>query len=125
LKELSNLGSSWTILSVVIITTYKTRVSGFALIPIVNRWCFGFLKLWIIFILLVLTLSIFGFIFAGGGRLNRVYLRSLVGGRGRRWSILNIRRNGFGVVSIGLDGMRLGMESANHTISCMRSRRSS
>jgi hypothetical protein len=59
LKELSNLGSSWTILSVVIITIDKTRVSRLALIPIINRWCFGFLSLRIIFILLVLTLSFF------------------------------------------------------------------
>jgi hypothetical protein len=59
LKELGNLGSSWTILSVVIITTDKTRVLRFELIPIVNRWGFGFLSLRIIFILLVLTLSFF------------------------------------------------------------------
>jgi hypothetical protein len=108
----------------VIITTDKTRVSGFALIPIINRWCFGFLSLWIIFILLGLTLSFFGFFFSDGGRLNGIYLRSLAGGRGRRGSILNIRRNGFGVVARGLDGMRLGMEGANQTINCMRSNRS-
>ena len=97
MKELSNLSSSWTILSVVIITTNKTRVSGFSLILIVNGLCFGLLRLWIIFILLVLTLSFFGFIFAGKGRLNRVHLRSLAGGRGRRWSIFHIRRSRFGV----------------------------
>jgi hypothetical protein len=125
LKELSDLDSSWTILGVVIITTNKTRASGFALIPIVNRWCFGFLSLQIIFVLLVLTLSFSGFVFTGGGRLNNIYLRSLAGGRGRRRRILNIRRNGFGVVSRGLDGMRLGMESANHTVCCMRSSGSS
>jgi hypothetical protein len=105
----------------VIITTDKTRVSRFVFIPIINRWCFGFISLWIIFILLGLTLSFFGFFFVGGGRLDRVYLGSLVDGRGRRRSILNIRRNGFGVVAIGLDGMRLGMEGANHIVSCMRS----
>jgi hypothetical protein len=42
LKELSDLGASWTILRVVIITTDKTRVSRFALIPIINRGSFGF-----------------------------------------------------------------------------------
>jgi hypothetical protein len=98
LKELSNLGLSWSIISVVIIAIDKTRVLGFALIPIINRWCFGFLSLRSIFILPLLTLSFFGFIFADGGRLNRFYLRSLVGERGRRQSILNIRRNRFGVV---------------------------
>ena len=108
-----------------IITIDKTRVSGFALILIVNRWCFGFLILWIIFILLVLTLSFFGFILAGGCILDRVYLRSLASGRDRRQRILNIRRNGFGVVVRVLDGVRLGMESANHTVNCMRSNRSS
>jgi hypothetical protein len=41
LKDLSDLGTSWTILRVVIITTDKTKVSRFALIPIVNKWSFG------------------------------------------------------------------------------------
>jgi hypothetical protein len=88
---------SWTIFHVVIITTDKTRVSRFALIPIVNRCSFGFLYLRSIFVLLILTSSLFGFVFTGWGRLNCIYLRSLVGGRGRRQSILNIRRSRFRV----------------------------
>jgi hypothetical protein len=127
LKELSNLSASWTILRVVIITTYKMRVSRFALIPIVNRWGFGSLCLRSIFVLLIHTLNLSGFVFTGWGRLNRIYLRSLSsgggGGGGRRQSILNIRRSGLGVVARGR--MWLGMESANHTIGCMRSNRSS
>jgi hypothetical protein len=99
LKELSNLGMSWKILRVVIITTYKTTVSRFVLIPIINRWSFGSLYLRSIFVLLILTLSLSGFVFIDRGRLNRIYLRSLAGGRGRRQRILNIRRNGFGVVA--------------------------
>jgi hypothetical protein len=62
LKELSNLGASWKILHVVIITTDKTRVSRFALIPIVNRWSFGSLCLRSVFVLLILTLSFSGFV---------------------------------------------------------------
>jgi hypothetical protein len=99
LKELSNLGTSWTILRVVVITTNKTRVLRFALIPIINGWSFGFLYLRSIFFLLILTLSLSRFFFTGWGRLNHIYLRSLADGRGRRWSILNIRRSGFGVVA--------------------------
>jgi hypothetical protein len=97
LKELSDLGTSWTILRVVIITTEKTRVSWFALIPIVNRGSFGSLCLRSIFVLLILTSPLFRFVFTGWGRLDCIYLISLVGGRGRRWSILNIRRSRFGV----------------------------
>jgi hypothetical protein len=97
LKELSDLDVSRTILCVVIITTDKTRVSRFAIIPIVNRWSFGSLYLRSIFFLLILTPSLFGFVFTGWGRLNFIYLRSLAGGRGRRRSILNIRRSRFGV----------------------------
>jgi hypothetical protein len=74
---------------------------------------------------LFLPFPFLDFFFSGRGRLNRIYLISLAGGRGRRWSILNIRRNGVGVVARGLDGMMLGMESANHIVSCMRSRMSS
>ena len=125
LKELSDLGTSWTILRVVIITTDKARISGFALIPVLNNSSFRFLYLIIIFSLLILTSPLFRFVFTSWGRLDRIYLRSLASGRGRRQSILNIRRNGFGVVAKGLDRMRLGMESANHIVSCMRSSRSS
>jgi hypothetical protein len=66
LKELSNLGASWTILRVVIITIDKTRVSGFAFIPIVNKWSFGSLYLRSIFFLLILTPSLFGFFLPAG-----------------------------------------------------------
>jgi hypothetical protein len=97
LKELSDLGTSWKILRVVIITTDKTRVSRFVLIPIINRGSFGSLCLRSIFVVLILTPSLFGFVFTGWGRLNCIYLRSLVSGRGRRWSILNIRRSIFRV----------------------------
>jgi hypothetical protein len=98
-KELSDLGTSWIILCVVIITIYKTRVSWFALIPIINRGSFGSLCLRSIFFLLILTPSLLGFVFTGWGRLNCIYLRSLASGRGRRKSILNIRRSRFGVGS--------------------------
>jgi hypothetical protein len=99
LKELSDLGVSWTILHVVIITTDKTRVSRFVLIPIVNRGSFGSLYLRSIFVLLILTPSLFGFVFTSWGRLNCIYLRSLANGRGKRRRILNIRRSRFGVGS--------------------------
>jgi hypothetical protein len=79
LKELSDLRTSWTIFRVVIITTDKAKVSGFALILIINRLCFGFLRLWIIFILLIITLSFFIYIFFGRGRLNEVNLRTFSG----------------------------------------------
>jgi hypothetical protein len=97
LKEVSDLGASWTILRVVIITIDKTRVSWFALIPIINMGSFGSLCLRSIFVLLILTPSVFGFVFIDWGILNDIYLRSLAGGRGRRRSILNIRRSKFGV----------------------------
>jgi hypothetical protein len=101
LKELSDLSVSWTILHVVIITIDKTRVLRFALIPIVNRCSFGSLCLRSIFVL-ILTPSLFRFLFTVWGRLNCFYLRSLFGGRGRRRSILNIRsRFGVGGVPIG------------------------
>jgi hypothetical protein len=98
LKELSDLGTSWTILRVVIITTDKARVSWFALIPIINRGSFGLLCLRIIFSLLILASPLFRFVFTGWGRLDDIYLRSLAGGSGRRRSILNIRRSRFRVV---------------------------
>jgi hypothetical protein len=63
LKELSDLEASWKILCVVTITTDKTRVSRFVLIPIVNRLSFGSLCLRSIFFLLILTPSLFGFVF--------------------------------------------------------------
>jgi hypothetical protein len=117
LKELSDLGTSWTILHVVIITTDKTRVSWFALIPIINRGSFGFLCLRSIFSLLMLTPSLFRFVFTGRGRLNYIYLRSLAGGMGRRQSILSIRRIKFGVSAGG--GMWLVLGRSNHTVSSM------
>jgi hypothetical protein len=98
LKELSDLDTSWKILHVVIITTDNTRVSWFALIPIINRGSFGLLCLRIIFALLILTSPLFRFVFTSWGSLDCIYLRSLAGGRGRRWSILNIRRSRFGFV---------------------------
>jgi hypothetical protein len=125
LEELSNLDPSWTIFHIVIITIDKERVSGFALILIINRLGFGFLRLWVIFILLILTLPFFRFILSNRGRLNRVNLRGFVGERGRRWSILNIRSIRLGVGGRGLCILRLSMESANHTISRMRSNRGS
>jgi hypothetical protein len=67
LKELSNLDALWKILHVVVITIDKKKVSGFALIPIVNKWSFGFLCLQSIFVLLILTLSLSGFVFTGWG----------------------------------------------------------
>jgi hypothetical protein len=97
LKELSDIGTSWTILRVVIITTNKTRVSWFSLISIVNRGSFGLLYLRIIFSLLILTSPLFRFVFTGWGILNYIYLKSLAGGRDSRWSILNIRRSRFGI----------------------------
>jgi hypothetical protein len=99
LKELSDLSMSWTILRVVIITTDKARVSWFALILIINRGSFVLLCLRIIFALLILTSPHFRFVFTSWGRLDCIYLRSLAGGRGRRQSILNIRRSRFGVCS--------------------------
>jgi hypothetical protein len=57
LKELSNLGTSRTILRVVIVTTDKARVPWFALIPIFNRRGFSLLILIIIFTLLILASS--------------------------------------------------------------------
>jgi hypothetical protein len=83
LKELSDLSTSWTILRVVIITTDKTRVSWFVLISIFNRGSFGFLYLRIIFSLFILTSPLFRFFFISWGRLNCIYLRILVGGRGQ------------------------------------------
>jgi hypothetical protein len=83
LKELSDLGTSWTILRVMIITIDKARVLWFALIPIINRGSFGFLSWRIIFSLLILTSPIFRFVFTGWGRLDNIYLGSLSGGRGR------------------------------------------
>jgi hypothetical protein len=124
LKELSNLGPSWTIFHVVIITTDKVRVSGFALILINSRLHFGFLRLRVIFILLILTLPFFRFIFSSRGRLNGVHLRGLASGRSRRRSILNIRSR-LGIGGRGLCRLRLGMDSANHNISHMRSNRGS
>jgi hypothetical protein len=67
LKELSDLDTSWTILRVVIITTNKARVSGFALIPVINRSSFSFLCLISIFSLLILTSPLFRFIFTDLG----------------------------------------------------------
>jgi hypothetical protein len=125
LEEHSNLGLSWTIFRIVIVTTDKARVSGFALILIISRLCFGFLGLRVIFILLILTLSFFRFILSSRGRLNRVNLRCFSGGRSRRRSILNIRSIRFGVGGRGLRSLRLSMESANHTISRMRRSRGS
>jgi hypothetical protein len=93
LKKLSDLGTSWTILHVVIITTYKARVSWFVLIPIFNRGIFRLLCLIIIFSLLILASPFLGFIFTGRGRLNNIHLRSFTSGSGRRQSILNIRRS--------------------------------
>jgi hypothetical protein len=55
LKELSNFSTSRTILCVVIITTDKARVAGFALILIFNRRGFSLLILIIIFTLLILA----------------------------------------------------------------------
>jgi hypothetical protein len=66
LKELSDIGVSWTILRVVIITTDKTRVARFVLISTVNRWSFGSLCLRSIFVLLILTPSLFGFFLPAG-----------------------------------------------------------
>jgi hypothetical protein len=45
LEELSNLNASWTIFHIVIVTTDKERVSGFALILRINRLGIGFLRL--------------------------------------------------------------------------------
>jgi hypothetical protein len=97
LKELSNLGTSWTILRVLIITTDKARISGFALILVLNRSSFRFLCLIIIFSLPILTSPLCRLVFTSWGRLNNVYLRSFSGGSGRRRSILNIRRRIFRV----------------------------
>jgi hypothetical protein len=84
LEELSNLGLSWTIFCIVIVTTDKERVSGFALILIISRLGFGFLRLRFIFVLLILTLPFFRLILLGRGRLNKVNLRGFAGGRSRR-----------------------------------------
>jgi len=121
LEELINLGPSWTIFRVLIITTDKERVSRLALILIINRLCFGFLKLWVIFILLILTLPFFRFILSGRGRLNGVHVRGFSNGRSKIRSILNIRSTRLGVGGRSLRRLRLSMEGANHTISCMRS----
>jgi hypothetical protein len=67
LKELTDLGTSWTIFHVVIISTKKTKVSRFSLIPIVNRGSFGSLCLRSIFVLLILTSPLFQFVFTGWG----------------------------------------------------------
>jgi hypothetical protein len=87
LKELSNLSTSGTILCVVIITTDKARVAGFALILIFNKGIFRLLCLSIIFSLLILASPFFRFIFTGQCILNSVHLRSFTGGSGRRRSI--------------------------------------
>ena len=71
LKELSDLGASWTILCVVIITTNKERVAGFALFPIFNRSVFSLFFLIIIFSLLILASPLFRFVFTGRGRLDK------------------------------------------------------
>jgi hypothetical protein len=119
-KELSNLNPSWTIFHVAIITTDKARVYGFSLILIISRFHLGFLGLWVIFILLILTLPFFRFLFSSRGRLNKVNLRGFFGGRRRIWSILIIRSSVFEIGGRGLHRLRLSMESANHTISRMR-----
>jgi hypothetical protein len=81
LEELSNLGMSWTIFRIVIITTYNARVSGFAFILIISRFGFGFLRMQVIFILLILTLPFFRLILSGRGRLNRVNFKCFSCGR--------------------------------------------
>ena len=116
-KELSDLGTSWKILRIVIITTDKARVAGFALIPILDRGVFRLLCLIIIFSLLILASPFFRFIFTNRGRLNDVHLRSFTGGSWRRRSMLNIRRNRLRVDAWNI--MWLGLGSTNHTISCM------
>jgi hypothetical protein len=98
LKELSDLGTSWTILRVVIITTNKARLSWFALISIVNRSSFRFLFLRIILSLLIIASPLFIFVFTGWGRLHCIYLRSLSGGSGRRQSILALEEANLGFV---------------------------
>jgi hypothetical protein len=125
LEELSNLSSSWKIFHIVIVTIDKAKVSGFALILIISRLGFGFLRPWVIFFLLILTLPFFRFILSGRGSLNRVNLSSFAGGRSRRRSILNIR-----IIELGFGGrgfliLRLSMESSNHTVSRMRRSRGS
>jgi hypothetical protein len=65
LKELGDLGTSWKILRVVIITTDKARISWFALILIFNRSGFSLLGLIIIFSLLILASPLFIFVFTG------------------------------------------------------------
>jgi hypothetical protein len=92
LKKLSDLDTSRKILRVVIITTDKTRVTWFVLIPIINRGIFGLFCWRITFSLLIVASPLFRFVFTGWGRLDNIYLRSLAGGRGRRWTILNIIR---------------------------------
>jgi hypothetical protein len=67
LEELSNLDLSWTIFRIVIVTTDKARVSRFALILIISRVFFGFLRLQVIFILLILTLPFFRLILSRQG----------------------------------------------------------
>jgi hypothetical protein len=74
LKELSDLGMSWTILCVVIITTDKERVSGFALISVINKSSFRLLCLSIIFSLLIIASPLFRFVFIGWGILDNIYL---------------------------------------------------
>jgi hypothetical protein len=116
LKELSDLGTSWTILRVVIITTDKARVSGFVLIPVINRSSFRLLCLSIIFSLLILTSPLFRFVFTNWGRLDNIYLRSFVGGSGRRRSILNIRRSRFRVLCLKQNVIGLGQYQSHHQL---------
>jgi hypothetical protein len=123
LEELSDLIPSWKMFHIVIVTTDKARVSGFALILIISGFFFGFLRLQVIFILLILTLPFFRFILSGRGRLNRVNLRGFFSGRSRIRSILKIRSNILGVGGRALRIFRLSMESANHTINRMRRNR--
>jgi hypothetical protein len=125
LEELSRLGLSWINFRIVIITIDKERLLGFALILIINKLGFGSLRLRVIFILLILTLPFFKLVLSDRGRLNRVNLRGFVDGRSRRHRILNIRSIRLGVGGRVLNILRLIMESANHTISHMRSSRGS
>ena len=98
LKELSDLSTSRKILCVVIITTDKTRVSWFSLIPIINRGSFGLLCLRIIFSLLILTSPLFRFVFTGWGRLDCIYLRSLVVGGAGDGAFWTLEEAGLGFV---------------------------
>jgi hypothetical protein len=106
---------------VIIVTTNQAGVTRFTFIFLINGLCFGFIRMWIIILVLLILNLPFPFILVFSGRcgLNRINLNSLTGGRSRTRSILYIRIIRFGIGVTGVSGLRFSMKGADHTINNM------